>query len=132
LRTSHRRDQQDGGDRGDPPGKPHRGILARAATDRQPLDEVQPNARPADDLCMELDGRTDLLAHADVLGDAVATMGEPVPSRVDPPDDLPMSDEQAAFIAHLRRRIGRAHDAAGLTFEQAKRHIAALLDELAP
>lgn len=82
---------------------------------------------------MEHDGSNDLLAHSDVLGDAVAAIGaDPAKAHSGPHDDLPMSDEQAAFIAHLRRRIGRAHDSATLTFEQAKRCIAALLDELTP
>ena len=82
---------------------------------------------------MEFDGPNDLLTHADLLGDAVATVDADVgPARPASLDDLPMSEEQAAFIAHLRRRVGRAHDSATLTFAQAKRCIAALLDELAP
>jgi hypothetical protein len=82
---------------------------------------------------MDRDGTKDLLAHADLLGDVVGTVGVDASSlRSDPVEDRPMSEEQAAFIAHLRRRIGRAHDSAALTFEQAKRCIAALLDELAP
>jgi hypothetical protein len=82
---------------------------------------------------MEFDGQNDLLTHADLLGDAVATLdADGAPVRPVSLDDLPMSEEQAAFIAHLRRRIGRAHDSATLTFAQAKRCIAALLDELAP
>ena len=82
---------------------------------------------------MEYEGPNGLLEHADVLGDVVESAGaDTPPARPGSHDDLPMTEEQAAFIAHLRRRIGRAHDSATLTFAQAKRCIAALLDELAP
>jgi hypothetical protein len=75
----------------------------------------------------------DLLAHADRLGEPYEALSGgapdlPVHDRV---DDHPMTQEQATYLAHLLRRIGRVPEAALMTFGQAKARIAELMDELA-
>jgi len=80
---------------------------------------------------MDHEPANDLLAHADVLGDAVATVDVAAPARAGSAVDLPMSEDQAAFIAYLCRRMGRDHEPVELTFQEAKRCIAGLLEELA-
>lgn len=80
---------------------------------------------------MEHEPANDLLAHADLLGDGVATVDVAPPTRTGPLAELPMTEDQAAFIAYLCRRSGRAPDPTALTFEEAKRTIASLLEELA-
>ena len=75
-----------------------------------------------------MEERSDLLAFADRLGEPGEAAWEPVaPVRA---DDAPMSAEQAAYLGHLLRRLGRAPQALVLTFSEAKRRIAELLDEL--
>ena len=80
---------------------------------------------------MEHDGANDLLALSAYLGDAVPpAVPDAPPPRTRPRDDLPMSEEQAAFMVYLSRRIGRGQEATSLTFSEAKRRISELLDEL--
>jgi hypothetical protein len=82
---------------------------------------------------MDGDGTGDLLAHSDRLGEPYEGLASRVPDGAVHAhvDDHPMSDEQAAYLSHLMRRIGRAPEVALLTFGQAKARIAELLDELA-
>ena len=51
---------------------------------------------------MEHDGANDLLALSAYLGDAVPpAVPDAPPPRTRPRDDLPMSEEQAAFMVYL-------------------------------
>jgi hypothetical protein len=81
---------------------------------------------------MDGDSAFDLLAHSDRLGEpyeALTTRNPDAPAH-EGVDLHPMTEEQAAYLAHLMRRIGRVPGAALLTFGQAKAKIAELLDEL--
>jgi hypothetical protein len=75
----------------------------------------------------------DLLGFADRLGEPYEDLSAPAsdaPAHAHV-DEHPMTQEQAAYLAHLMRRIGRVPEAALMTFGQAKARIAELMDELA-
>ncbi len=81
---------------------------------------------------MDGDPAFDLLAFTDTLGEPCdLALAMDVVTRHPDYDDAPMSLEQAAYLNHLLRRSGRAHQSAGLTFGQAKARINELLGEFA-